>query len=145
MGTAPKVRELLGRPRFLADVQRRTRARRGRRASWTPAGGDVLFVEASAMPGSGRLTITGQLGDVMKESGKAALSYMRRGTPTGYPRTSSRPRHPRAACPRARSQADGPSGTMATALMSLVSERRARRHGDDGRAHAERPGPPIGG
>ena len=45
--------------------------------AWTPAGGDVLFVEATAMPGSGKLTITGQLGDVMKESAQAALSYVR--------------------------------------------------------------------
>ena len=45
--------------------------------AWTPVGGDVLFVEASAMPGTGKLTITGQLGDVMKESAQAALSYVR--------------------------------------------------------------------
>ena len=45
--------------------------------AWTPTGGDVLFIEATAMPGSGKLTITGQLGDVMKESAQAALSYVR--------------------------------------------------------------------
>ena len=45
--------------------------------AWTPTGGDVLFIEATAMPGSGGLTITGQLGDVMKESAQAALSYVR--------------------------------------------------------------------
>jgi ATP-dependent Lon protease len=45
--------------------------------AWTPTGGDVLFIEATAMPGSGKLTITGQLGEVMKESAQAALSYVR--------------------------------------------------------------------
>ena len=76
--SAPRVRELLGRPRFPADVKRRT-AQPGVATglAWTPAGGDVLFVEAAAMPGTGKLTITGQLGDVMKESAQAALSYVR--------------------------------------------------------------------
>src|SRR5205085_1191314 len=76
--SAPKVRELLGRPRFQADVRRRT-AEPGVATglAWTPVGGDVLFVEASAMPGKGKLTITGQLGDVMRESAEAALSYVR--------------------------------------------------------------------
>src|SRR5665811_1484186 len=45
--------------------------------AWTPVGGDILFIEASAMPGSGHLTVTGQLGDVMKESAMAAMSYVR--------------------------------------------------------------------
>ena len=45
--------------------------------AWTPTGGDILFVEASSMPGSGRLNLTGQLGDVMKESAQAAVTYVR--------------------------------------------------------------------
>ena len=75
---APKVRELLGRPRFQTDVRRRT-AEPGVATglAWTPVGGDVLFVEASAVPGKGKLTITGQLGDVMRESAEAALTYVR--------------------------------------------------------------------
>jgi ATP-dependent Lon protease len=95
--------------------------------AWTPVGGDVLFVEASAMPGTGRLTITGQLGDVMKESAQAALSYVRShadGLPEDYFKTHDIHLHvPAGAIPK-----DGPSAgiTMATALMSLVSERRVR-------------------
>ena len=73
-----KARELLGRRRVFAEQRRRTKdpgVATG--LAWTPAGGDVLFIEATAMPGSGKLTITGQLGEVMKESAQAALSYVR--------------------------------------------------------------------
>src|SRR5207253_5769216 len=73
-----RARELLGKRKFFTEARRRT-AEPGVSTglAWTPAGGDVLFVEATAMPGSGRLTITGQLGDVMRESAEAALSYVR--------------------------------------------------------------------
>ncbi len=125
--TAPRVRELLGRPRFQADVKRRT-AEPGVATglAWTPAGGDVLFVEATAMPGKGKLTITGQLGDVMKESAQAALSYVRghADTPEDWFATHDLHVHvPAGAIPK-----DGPSAgiTMATALMSLVSGRPVR-------------------
>jgi ATP-dependent Lon protease len=73
-----KARELLGRRRVFAEQRRRTKdpgVATG--LAWTPTGGDVLFIEATSMPGSGKLTITGQLGDVMKESAQAALSYVR--------------------------------------------------------------------
>jgi ATP-dependent Lon protease len=76
--SAKRARELLGRRRVFAEQRRRTKdpgVATG--LAWTPAGGDVLFIEATAMPGSGKLTITGQLGDVMKESAQAALSYVR--------------------------------------------------------------------
>jgi ATP-dependent Lon protease len=126
--TGPKVRELLGRPRFPADVKRRTKEPGvATGLAWTPVGGDVLFVEASAMPGTGRLTITGQLGDVMKESAQAALSYVRShagGLPEDFFKTHDIHLHvPAGAIPK-----DGPSAgiTMATALMSLISERRVR-------------------
>ena len=96
--------------------------------AWTPVGGDVLFIEATAMPGKGKLTITGQLGDVMKESAQAALSYVR-----GHARRPARglvrhPRHPRPRARRARSRrtARAPGITMATALMSLVTGRPVR-------------------
>ena len=76
--TEPKVRELLGRRRFYTEVKRRTREPGvATGLAWTPVGGDVLFVEATAMPGKGKLTLTGQLGDVMRESAQAALSYVR--------------------------------------------------------------------
>jgi ATP-dependent Lon protease len=126
--SAPRARELLGRPRFPADVERRT-AEPGVATglAWTPVGGDVLFVEASAMPGTGKLTITGQLGDVMKESAQAALSYVRShadGLPEDWFATHDVHIHvPAGATPK-----DGPSAgiTMATALMSLVTNRCVR-------------------
>ena len=126
--SAPRVRELLGRPRFPADVKRRTSEPGvATGLAWTPAGGDVLFVEASAMPGTGKLTITGQLGDVMKESAQAALSYVRahsEGLPEDWFKTRDVHVHvPAGAIPK-----DGPSAgiTMATALMSLVTGVKVR-------------------
>jgi ATP-dependent Lon protease len=72
------VGELLGKPRFQAEVKRRTSEPGvATGLAWTPVGGDVLFVEAVAYPGEGKLQITGQLGEVMKESAAAALSYVR--------------------------------------------------------------------
>jgi len=125
--TAPRARKLLGRPRFPADVERRTREPGvATGLAWTPVGGDVLFVEATAMPGSGKLTITGQLGDVMKESAQAALSYVRghADLPDDWFQTHDVHIHvPSGAIPK-----DGPSAgiTMATALMSLVTDRCVR-------------------
>ena len=81
--TADVVTELLGAPRFL-DEEIHERAKEPGVAiglAWTPAGGDVLFVEASRMPGTGSLTLTGQLGEVMKESARAALSWFRAHAP----------------------------------------------------------------
>ncbi len=76
--SAKRARELLGRRRFFSETKRRTKdpgVATG--LAWTPVGGEVLFIEATAMPGSGGLTITGQLGDVMRESAQAALSWVR--------------------------------------------------------------------
>jgi ATP-dependent Lon protease len=123
-----RVRELLGRPRFHAEVGRRTpEPRVSTDPSWTPVGGDVLFVEATAMPGKGRLTITGQLGDVMRESAEAAVSYVRGHSPE-LPEDwfASHDLHvhvPAGAIPK-----DGPSAgiTIATALRSLVTGRAVR-------------------
>jgi ATP-dependent Lon protease len=73
-----RAREFLGRRRFFAEQRRRTKdpgVATG--LAWTPVGGEVLFVEATAMPGDGKLTITGQIGDVMRESAQAALSWVR--------------------------------------------------------------------
>ena len=75
---AATVTELLGKPRFEPDTVRRTgEPGVATGLAWTPVGGDVLFVEATAFPGDGKLQITGQLGDVMKESAAAALSYVK--------------------------------------------------------------------
>src|SRR6185312_2340689 len=122
-----KVRELLGRARFQADTKRRTSEPGvATGLAWTPVGGDVLFIEATAMPGSGKLTITGQLGDVMKESAQAALSYVRGHADLPDDWFASHDLHihvPAGAIPK-----DGPSAgiTMATALMSLVTGRPVR-------------------
>ena len=107
--SAKRARELLGRRRVFAEQRRRTKdpgVATG--LAWTPTGGDVLFIEATAMPGSGKLTITGQLGDVMKESAQAALSYVRghwreiapTWTRTGSPSTTSTSTSRPARCPR---------------------------------------------
>jgi ATP-dependent Lon protease len=130
--TAPRVRELLGRPRFEADARRRTaRAGVATGLAWTPVGGDVLFVEATAMPGKGELTMTGQLGDVMRESAQAAMSYLRAHVGVLDPELpgdwfAEHDVHlhvPAGAIPK-----DGPSAgiTMATALLSLVTGRPVR-------------------
>jgi ATP-dependent Lon protease len=125
--TAPRVRELLGRPRFQPDVRRRTSEPGvATGLAWTPVGGDVLFVEATAMPGKGKLTITGQVGDVMRESAEAALSYVRGHAQLPDDWFANHDLHvhvPAGAIPK-----DGPSAgiTMATALMSLVSGRPVR-------------------
>jgi ATP-dependent Lon protease len=123
-----RVRELLGRPRFHAEVRRRpSEPGVATGLAWTPVGGDVLFVEATAMPGKGRLTITGQLGDVMRESAEAAVSYVRGHSPE-LPEDwfASHDLHvhvPAGAIPK-----DGPSAgiTIATALRSLVTGRAVR-------------------
>ncbi len=127
-----RVRELLGRPRFHSEAKRRTRQPGvATGLAWTPVGGDVLFIEATSYPGKGNLTITGQLGDVMRESAQAALSYVRGHhadlTPgLGEDWFAEHDLHihvPAGAIPK-----DGPSAgvTMATALVSLLSARPVR-------------------
>jgi ATP-dependent Lon protease len=127
--SAARARELLGKRRVFGETRRRTSEPGvATGLAWTPAGGDVLFVEATAMPGSGKLTITGQLGDVMKESAQAALSYVRSHPPAGVPedwfaRHDVHVHVPAGAIPK-----DGPSAgvTLATALWSLLSGRPVR-------------------
>ena len=90
--------------------------------AWTPAGGDVLFIEASRMAGTGSLTLTGQLGDVMKESARAALSWFRAHARDVRRRSRllQERRKSTCTCRPARFPKDGPSAgvTMATALAS---------------------------
>ncbi|HEX4010570.1 MAG TPA: endopeptidase La [Solirubrobacteraceae bacterium] len=130
--TEPRVRELLGKAKFHGETRRRTsRPGVATGLAWTPVGGEVLFVEASAAPGSGRLTITGQLGDVMRESAQAALSYVRAnqaqlfGDLPGdwFAKHDIHIHVPAGAIPK-----DGPSAgvTMVTALVSLLSARSVR-------------------
>jgi ATP-dependent Lon protease len=126
------VVELLGRPRFTSDVTRRTgEPGVATGLAWTPVGGDVLFIEATAFPGDGKLQITGQLGDVMKESASAALSWIKSHASSleppvdeGWFRGHDIHLHvPAGAIPK-----DGPSAgiTMATALASLLTGRPVR-------------------
>jgi ATP-dependent Lon protease len=130
--TEPRVRELLGKRRFFAETRRRTsRPGVATGLAWTPVGGDVLFIEATAMAGSGKLTVTGQLGDVMRESAQAALSYVRTNAFELAPELAedwfaTHDIHihvPAGATPK-----DGPSAgiTMATALASLLTGRPVR-------------------
>ena len=130
--TEPRVRELLGKRRFFSETRRRTsRPGVATGLAWTPVGGEVLFIEASAMPGTGKLTITGQLGEVMQESAQAALSYVRSGAadllpelPEDWFATHDIHIHvPAGATPK-----DGPSAgvAMVVALASLLSARPVR-------------------
>ena len=130
--TEPRVRELLGKRRFFSETRRRTsRPGVATGLAWTPVGGEVLFIEASAMPGTGRLTITGQLGEVMQESAQAALSYLRSSASDLFPELpedwfATHDIHihvPAGATPK-----DGPSAgvAIATALASLLSGRPVR-------------------
>ena len=129
--TAGTVVEMLGAPRHL-DEEVAERTRRPGVAiglAWTPVGGDVLFVEARRMSGGGALTLTGHLGDVMKESARAALSWLR----ANAPRYGVDPSFYRAAevhlhVPSGAIPKDGPSAgvTMAAALVSELTGRRVR-------------------
>jgi ATP-dependent Lon protease len=130
--SAKRARELLGRRLVFSESRRRTKDPGVATAlAWTPVGGEVLFIEATAMSGSGKLTITGQLGDVMRESAQAALSWVRGHQGEIAPRLpddwfSNHDIHvhvPSGAVPK-----DGPSAgvAMATALASLASGRAVR-------------------
>jgi ATP-dependent Lon protease len=129
--TPDVVVAFLGVPRFeLEEVEQRTRVPGvATGLAWTPAGGDVLFVEATRMRGAHTLTLTGQLGDVMKESVQAALSWVRSHAgelgvdPEFWERSDVHVHVPAGAIPK-----DGPSAgvTMATALVSLLTGRPVR-------------------
>ena len=127
-----QVRELLGRPRFYDTEEIATRTALPGVATglaWTPTGGDVLFIEATSMPGGKGLQLTGSLGNVMKESARIALSYVRSradelGIDSGFFTDSELHLHvPAGAQPK-----DGPSAgvTMATTIVSLASGRTVR-------------------
>ncbi|MGY8799088.1 MAG: endopeptidase La [Longimicrobiales bacterium] len=131
--TVDDVRDLLGRPR----VHPETLAAEdvvgvATGMFYTPMGGDIMFVEASVMPGEGTggFLLTGQLGDVMKESGRAALSYTKaHWEELGIPEESLKGREIHIHVPAGAIPKDGPSAgvTMATALVSAVSGRKVRR------------------
>jgi ATP-dependent Lon protease len=119
-----RVREWLGPRRFTLDARRRT-ADPGVATglAYTPVGGDVLFIEAAAYAGRGRLKITGQLGEVMQESAQAALSWVRSHTDeVGVPSSWFAEHDVHIHVPAGAIPKDGPSAgvTMATAIVSLL-------------------------
>jgi ATP-dependent Lon protease len=121
------VRDALGRQRFYQEAAERTAVPGvATGLAVTGTGGDVLFVEATSMDGGNDLTLTGQLGDVMKESARIALSYIRsHADELGIDHDAFRERMFHVHVPAGAIPKDGPSAgiTMATALASLLSER----------------------
>ena len=129
-----RVNEFLGKPRYRDEARLRTELPGvATGLAWTPTGGEVLFVEARAMEGKGHLILTGQLGDVMKESARIALSYVqgereRLNIPSDALEDNVVHLHvPAGAIPK-----DGPSAgvTLVTALVSELTQRPV--HGDVG-------------
>ncbi len=129
--TPDDIREVLGRPRV--HPERMSELDMSGVATgmfYTPMGGDIMFVEASVMPGEGGFVLTGQLGDVMKESGRAALSFAKANADRlGIPEDALRKVEVHIHVPAGAIPKDGPSAgiTMATALVSAVSGRKVRR------------------
>jgi len=122
--------EFLGKPHYYGEVKERTEMPGvATGLVWTPVGGDIVFIEATKMPGSKGFQLTGQLGDVMRESAQAALSYVRsKATELGvderfFDHTDIHLHVPSGAVPK-----DGPSAgvTMATAIASLITGRPVR-------------------
>lgn len=125
-----EVEKYLGKPKFQSEVAARTASPGvATGLAWTPVGGDILFIETSKMGGAGQLQITGQLGEVMQESAKAALTYVRShadelGVDPAFLKTHDVHIHvPAGAVPK-----DGPSAgvTIFTALTSLLTGRAVR-------------------
>lgn len=145
-----QVRAYLGKPKFHFEAALRTeKAGVATGLAVTPVGGDVLFIEAARMPGKDRLTLTGQLGEVMKESAQIALSYIRAhaadyGIDSAKFNDADIHLHvPAGAVPK-----DGPSAgvTMVTALVSLLTDRPVRSEvGMTGEVSLQGQVLPIGG
>ncbi len=128
--TKDEVQEYLGKPKFTLDIVERTSVPGvAVGLAWTPTGGDILFIEATMMPGEKSLMLTGQLGDVMKESARTALSYLRSKAKQlkiqedFYSHYDIHIHVPAGAIPK-----DGPSAgiTMLTAMASLLTERTVK-------------------
>src|SRR5262249_9736984 len=116
--------------RFTSEVAERTEeAGVATGLAWTAVGGEILFIESTRMHGSGKLQLTGQLGDVMKESAQAALSYVRtRRKAFGIPEDSLEKSAIPTPLPGGGMPKDGPSAgvTMMTSIVSLLSGIRIR-------------------
>ena len=124
------LQEYLGPPRFMAEVAERTKVPGvATGLAWTPSGGEILFVEAGKMNGSGKILLTGKLGDVMKESAQTALSFVRsKGSDLGIPADAFKDEDIHVHVPSGAIPKDGPSAGVAIcmALMSLFTDRPVR-------------------
>jgi ATP-dependent Lon protease len=121
------IQTYLGKQKFYSDVAERTKVPGvATGMAWTPYGGDILFIEASVAPGSGKITITGQLGDVMKESASLAMSYLKAHAdslsipPTAFTEWDLHIHVPAGAVPK-----DGPSAgvSIMSAIASIFTQR----------------------
>ncbi|OJY67964.1 MAG: endopeptidase La [Sphingobium sp. 66-54] len=128
--TVPDLEEILGDPIFENEVAQRTSVPGvATGMAWTPVGGDILFIEATKMPGGGRLILTGQLGDVMKESAQAALSLVKsRAASMGIEAKAFEENDIHVHVPAGATPKDGPSAGVAMfmALSSLFLGRTIR-------------------
>ncbi|MDT7972608.1 MAG: endopeptidase La [Armatimonadota bacterium] len=128
--TPENLAEFLGPPKFVEDfAERQPRVGVANGLAWTPFGGSVLVVETTKMPGKGNLILTGHLGEIMKESAQAALSYVRsRSEQLGIPEDFFAKHDIHIHVPAGAIPKDGPSAgiTMATALASLATGRPVR-------------------
>lgn len=129
--TAEKLAKFLGPPLFLPFLREESdEVGVATGLAWTEAGGDIMAIEVTLMPGKGNLLLTGQLGDVMQESAQAALSYTRSRArqlgidPEEFDRVDIHVHLPEGAIPK-----DGPSAgiTLATAMISALTQRKVRR------------------
>jgi len=129
--TPDKITQYLGVPRFrpsMAEEQNEVGVATG--LAWTEVGGEILVTEATLMPGRGRLTLTGKLGDVMQESAQAAMSYIRsRAEEFGIPKDFNRKLDVHVHIPEGAIPKDGPSAgiTLATAMISALAKVKTRR------------------
>jgi ATP-dependent Lon protease len=128
--TANELIDYLGQPRFVSETKEKlTEVGIAMGLAWTPVGGEILFIEATRMPGKGALMLTGSLGDVMKESAQTALSYLRSQARRlnidlrDFEKTDIHIHVPAGATPK-----DGPSAgvTLAAALASLLTQQVIR-------------------
>ncbi len=121
------LNEYLGPPRFESEVAHRAKIPGVVTGlAWTPTGGEILFIEATRMKGGGRLTLTGKLGEVMKESAQAALSYVRsRADALGIAQAAFKEEDIHIHVPSGAIPKDGPSAgvAMCTALISLFTDK----------------------
>ncbi|HYW27707.1 MAG TPA: endopeptidase La [Terriglobales bacterium] len=122
---AERIRDALGKRRFFDDsAERIDRPGVATGMTWTPAGGEILFVEAAVVPGKGELRLTGQLGEVMRESAAAALSYLKtRAAELGVDRTRFEENDVHVHVPAGAQPKEGPSAgvTVLTAMASILS------------------------